>query len=101
MHLHTPYRPARRPEKPGNPLTIRLRQGYGGQAKVNTMKTDNPIMFDKDVAEFLGISMRTLQRRVKNPVAGEIDLNKAEPQIIGNRRLWLRVNVERLVGIRK
>lgn len=65
------------------------------------MKTDNPIMFDKDVAKFLGISMRTLQRRVKNPVAGEIDLNKAEPQKIGSRRLWLRVNVERLVGIRK
>ena len=99
--MHTPYRPARRPEKPGNHLTIRLRQGYGGQAKVNTMKTESPIMFDKDVAEFLGISKRTLQRRVKNPVAGEIDLNKAEPQIIGNRRLWLRANVEKLVGIRK
>ena len=65
------------------------------------MKTESPIMFDKDVAEFLGISMRTLQRRVKNPVAGEIDLNKAEPQTIGNRRLWLRANVEKLVGIRK
>ena len=65
------------------------------------MKTESPIMFDKDVAEFLGISMRTLQRRVKNPVAGEIDLNKAEPQTIGNRRLWLRANVEELVGIRK
>lgn len=65
------------------------------------MKTNNPIMFDKDVAEFLGISKRTLQRRVKKPVAGEIDPNKADPQIIGSRRLWLRENVERLVGIRK
>ena len=65
------------------------------------MKTDNPIMFDKDVAEFFGISVRTLQRRVKNPVAGEIDPNKAEPQTIGSRRLWLRANVEKLVGIRK
>jgi len=65
------------------------------------MKTDNPIMFDKDVAKFFGISVRTLRRRVKNPVAGEIDPNKAEPHTIGSRRLWLRANVERLVGIGK
>ncbi len=65
------------------------------------MKTNNLIMFDKDVAEFFGISRRTLQRRIKKPVAGEIDPNKADPQKIGSRRLWLRENVERLVGIRK
>ena len=65
------------------------------------MKTNNPIMFAKDVAEFFGISRRTLQRRIKKPVAGEIDPNKADPQKIGSRRLWLRENVERLVGIRK
>ena len=65
------------------------------------MKTNNLIMFDKDVAEFFGISRRTLQRRIKKPVAGEIDPNNADPQKIGSRRLWLRENVERLVGIRK
>ena len=65
------------------------------------MATDKPIMFDKDVAEFFGLSLRTLQRRVKNPATGEIDLNKAEPQRIGNRRLWLRANVEKLVGIQR
>jgi hypothetical protein len=65
------------------------------------MKTESPIMTDKDVAEFFGISVRTLRRRIKNPVAGEIDPNDAEPQTIGSRRLWLRSSVERLVGIRK
>lgn len=65
------------------------------------MATEKPIMFDKDVAEFFGLSLRTLQRRVKNPAQGEIDLNRAEPQKIGSRRLWLRANVERLVGIQK
>jgi hypothetical protein len=65
------------------------------------MATEKPIMFDKDVAEFFGLSLRTLQRRVKNPARGEIDLNRAEPQRIGNRRLWLRANVERLVGIQR
>ena len=65
------------------------------------MATEKPIMFDKDVAEFFGLSLRTLQRRVKNPARGEIDLNRAEPQTIGNRRFWLRANVERLVGIQR
>ena len=63
--------------------------------------TSDEIMFDKDVAKFFGLSLRTLQRRVKNPARGEIDLNKAEPQRIGSRRLWLRANVERLVGIQR
>lgn len=65
------------------------------------MATDNPIMFDKDVADFFGLSLRTLQRHVKNPVPGEIDLNRAGPQTIGSRRVWLRANVERLVGINR
>ena len=58
-------------------------------------------MTDKEVADFFGISVRTLRRRIKDPVAGEIDPNDAEPQTIGSRRLWLRQNIERLVGIRK
>ena len=57
-------------------------------------------MFDRDVAEFFGVSVRTIQRRVRKPEAGEIDLNKAEPQTIGNRRFWLRANVERLAGMK-
>ena len=60
---------------------------------------DNRVMFDKDVAEFLGISVRTLKRRLEKPKHGEIDPNDAHPQTIGGRRLWLREDVERLVGI--
>lgn len=60
---------------------------------------DNRVMFDKDVAEFLGISVRTLTRRIEEPACSEINLNDAHPCVIGSRRLWLRENVERLVGI--
>lgn len=61
---------------------------------------DCRIMFDADVAAFFGVSLYTLRRRVKSPMPGEIDLNGAEPQKIGSRRIWLRSNVERLVGMK-
>lgn len=60
---------------------------------------DCRVMFDADVAAFFGIDKRTLQRRILRPVPGEIDPNDAHPQTIGGRRLWLREEVERLVGI--
>lgn len=65
------------------------------------MKPEKPIMTDAEVAEFFGVTVRTLQRRVKTPKAGELDLNKAEPTVFGGRRFWLRANVERLAGITK
>ena len=61
--------------------------------------SDCRVMFDADVAAFLGIGRRTLQRRILRPVPGEIDPNDAHPVTIGGRRLWLREEVERLVGI--
>lgn len=61
--------------------------------------TDSRVWFDADVAAFFGISVKTLQRRVARPVKGEIDPNDAHPQTIGGRRLWLREDVERLIGI--
>lgn len=64
-----------------------------------TKSSDSRVMFDKDVAEFLGISIRTLTRRIEKPAPGEINPNDAHPCVIGSRRLWLRVEVERLVGI--
>ena len=64
-----------------------------------TKPSDNRVMFDSDVAAFFGIDKRTLQRRILRPVPGEIDPNDAHPQTIGGRRLWLREEVERLVGI--
>lgn len=65
------------------------------------MKPERPVMFDRDVAEMLGITVRTLQRRVLRPVAGEINLNDAEPVTIGSRRLWVRENIEKLLGIKR
>lgn len=64
-----------------------------------TKPSDNRVMFDADVAAFFGIDKRTLQRRILRPVPGEIDPNDAHPVTIGSRRLWLREDVERLVGI--
>ena len=61
--------------------------------------TDSRVMFDADVAAFFGIDKRTLQRRILRPVPGEIDPNDARPVTIGSRRLWLREDVERLIGI--
>ena len=64
-----------------------------------TKPSDSRVMFDKDVAQFLGISVRTLARRIEKPARGEINPNDAHPCVIGSRRLWLREEVERLVGI--
>lgn len=64
-----------------------------------TKPSDSRVMFDADVAAFFGMSARTLRRRILRPVPGEIDPNDAHPQTIGGRRLWLREEVERLVGI--
>ena len=61
--------------------------------------TDGRVMFDVDVAAFFGITVKTLQRRIATPAKGEINPNDAHPQTIGGRRLWLREEVERLVGI--
>ena len=61
--------------------------------------TDSRVMFDADVAAFFGITVKTLQRRIATPAKGEINPNDAHPQTIGGRRLWLRKEVERLVGI--
>ena len=61
--------------------------------------SDCRVWFDADVAAFFGISVKTLQRRVMRPAKGEINPNDAHPQTIGGRRLWLREDVERLLGI--
>ena len=63
------------------------------------MASVSPIMTDKDVAKFFGISVRTLMRRLDKPLAGEIDPNLGNPRKIGGRRFWLRENVERMAGI--
>ena len=59
------------------------------------------IMTDKDVAELIGVSVRTLRRRLAEPKAGEIDIAKeAGPSLFGRRRIWLRPRVEKALGIK-
>lgn len=63
------------------------------------MNCNGQIMTDREVAAFFGIPLRTFQRRVLKPVKGEIDPNRAEPEVFGGRRFWVRAKVERLAGI--
>ena len=97
MRLHTrragrEWENGWRPGKTGKPTTLR---------KGNRM--DNRIMTDAEVAALFGISKATLQRRVRaeRPVPGELDLNRAEPQVVGGRRFWVRTRVEALAGLTK
>ena len=64
-------------------------------------KERRTIWTDADVAEFFGLNRKTLQRRMRKPVTGELELAKAEPKVIGGRRFWVRDNVLRLAGIIK
>ena len=66
---------------------------------MTTVAQPSPLMTDADIAALVGVNLKTLQRRVVRPVAGEIDLNRAEPQKIGGRRFWVRTKVERVLGI--
>ena len=65
------------------------------------MSANGEIMTDADVAAFFGIAKATLQRRMRRPVPGEIDLSKAEPGTIGGRRFWVRAKVEAVAGLRR
>lgn len=65
------------------------------------MSNASPIMSDKDVAEYLGVSVCSIRRRLAKPVKGEIDLNDAEPKVVAGRRFWLRSNIEKMLGIAK
>ena len=64
------------------------------------MKPEKPIMTDAEVAEFFGVSVRTLQRRAKNPKDGELRLTDAVHVVVRGRRFWVRESVMRLAGIK-
>ena len=68
--------------------------------KTKPPKEERTVWDDADVAEFFGINKKTLQRRVRRPVAGEIDPNDAKSGVIGGRRFWVRDNVLALAGIK-
>ena len=55
-------------------------------------------MSDKDVAEFFGISLYSLQRKMREGFGkDETDLRKAKPEIICRRRWWYRPRLMALV----
>ena len=68
--------------------------------KAKPPKEERTVWDDADVAEFFGINKKTLQRRVRHPVAGEIDPNDADPGVIGGRRFWVRDKVLALAGMK-
>ena len=60
-----------------------------------------PIMTDAEVAEFFGMSVRTLARRVQKPKDGELRLVDAEHAVVGGRRFWVRDSLMKLIGIKQ
>ena len=62
------------------------------------MLTENDIMTDAQVAKLAHVSLCTFQRRCKTGFKpGEIDFLAADPLKNGDRRFWLRSDVERVI----
>lgn len=63
------------------------------------MITSKDIMSDADVAELARISLDRFQRRMREGFEpGEFDFRQAEPVKMGRSRVWLRVDVERIIN---
>ena len=55
------------------------------------------VWLDKDVAEYLHVCLNTVKRIVKSgPRPGELDLRRAKPVVVGDRR-WYADNVKALL----
>lgn len=62
------------------------------------MITPKDIMTDEDVAELVHLSLDRFQRRMRRGfVRGELDFRRANPTVMGGRRVWLRADVERII----
>ena len=63
------------------------------------MITSKDIMTDADVAKIVRLSLCCFQRRMRTGFKpGELDLYKADPVVMGGRRVWLRADVERIIN---
>lgn len=62
------------------------------------MITAADILNDSQVAKLLGISLDTLQRRVRKGFKpGELDMLRARPMVVGGVRRWFRADVEKVI----
>lgn len=62
------------------------------------MITEKDIMTDAQVAKLAHLSLCTFQRRMRTGFrAGELDFAQARPMRNGDRRFWLRSDVEDVI----
>jgi len=62
------------------------------------MIRESDILTDADVAKLAHLHICTFQRRMQNGFnPGEIDFTQARPMRNGDRRFWLREDVERVI----
>lgn len=62
------------------------------------MIRESDIMTDAEVAKLVHLSLCTFQRRMRTGFKpGEIDFTKAKPMVNGDRRFWLREDVEAVI----
>ena len=62
------------------------------------MITSKDIMTDEDVAKLVHLSLDRFQRRMRKGFKrGELDFRRADPVMMGKRRVWLRADVERVL----
>lgn len=66
------------------------------------MITPKDIMSDEDVAKLVNISVDRFQRRMRDGFkSGEYDFRRANPTVMGGRRVWLRADVEKVIRNRE
>ncbi len=62
------------------------------------MIRESDIMTDAEVAKLAHLSLCAFQRKIRKGFKpGEIDFTKAKPMTIGDRRFWLREDVEAVI----
>lgn len=66
------------------------------------MITPKDIMSDAEVARLVNLSTDRFQRRMREGFRrGEYDFRRANPTVMGGRRVWLRADVEKVIRNRE
>lgn len=61
----------------------------------------NILLTDKEVAEALSVSTRTLYNMIHNPPKEGININEVEQVQVGGRRRWVKASLEKCLGIKE